>query len=357
MMDQLQFAYRSNRCVEDVVAVLLELICRHLDKPKTYCRILYIDFSSAFNTIQPHIMLRKLHQMNPNGNLIKWVHSYFTGRLQYVKYNDATSDTIITNVGAPQGCVLSPLLFTLYTNDCCSHSGKCAIIKYADDTVIIGAIEGNNESLYLEELDNFVNWCGHNYLNLNVKKTKEMCIDFRKERNDYCSLTIQGEDVDVVHSYKYLGVYIDDQLTFKENTQHLYKKCTKRAYHLRILNSINVDKTILSLFYKSIIESVVSYCIVIWHSSARKKDRNKLFKITRIARRMGVSCKNLNELYNESCLRMAEKIIKDNTHPLHSNYVFLRSGKRLSVPKQRTSRYGNTFVPSSIKLYNHKLSR
>ena len=357
LSDQLQFAYRPNRCVEDAVATLLELVCRHLDRPKTYCRTLFIDFSSAFNTIQPHIMLSKLQQMNVNGNLIKWVLSYLTGRKQYVKFNNVTSDIVITNVGAPQGCVLSPLLFTLYTDDCRSHSDKCTVIKYADDTVIIGAIDQNNESWYLKEVESFVNWCDYNYLNLNVRKTKEMIMDFRKDRNEYSLLTIKNEDVDLVHSYKYLGVHVDDQLTFKENIQHVYRKCIQRVHHLRILNNIDVDKTILSLFYKSVIESMLSYCIVVWHGSSRKKDIRKLSKITRIARKMGVSTKNLNELYNERCINMAEKIIRDEAHPLISNYVFLRSGKRLNVPTHRTSRYSRTFIPFSVKLYNHKLSK
>ena len=351
-MDKLQFAYKQHRGVEDAVTTLLDIVCSHLDKPKTYCRVLFIDFSSAFNTIKPHIMLQKLQNMGINGNLIKWIYSYLTGRPQYVYFNNVSSTQITTNTGAPQGCVLSPLLFTLYTNDCCSAFQNCTIIKYADDTVIIGNIENNNETLYLNQVDCFVDWCNCNYLNLNVKKTMEMFIDFRKDKNQYCPLVIKAENVKIVDSYKYLGVIIDNKLTFAEHIQYLYKKSIQRIHHLRLLHNIRVDTKIMSLFYSSIVQTVLSFNIVTWFGSANKKDERKLCKIIRIARRMGVETKCLLDLYNQACDRMTVKIMNDLQHPLNNKYVYLRSGKRLCVPKHRTSRYGRTFVPSSIKLFN-----
>ena len=96
-------------------------------------------------------MMRKLFDMNVNSNLVAWIHSYLTLRPQYVKLNGAISDCIVTNTGAPQGCVLSPLLFTLYTNDCTSKYENCSVLKYADDTVIIGNISNNNETQYMKK--------------------------------------------------------------------------------------------------------------------------------------------------------------------------------------------------------------
>ena len=100
---------------------------------------------NAFNTIQPHIMTRKLFDMNVDCNLVAWIHSYLTLRPQYyVKLNGTISDCSVTNsnTGAPQGCVLSPL----YTNDCTSKYENCSMLKYADNTVSIGHIANNNET-------------------------------------------------------------------------------------------------------------------------------------------------------------------------------------------------------------------
>lgn len=349
----LQFAYKEKRCVDDAITILLENVGSHLDKSKTYSRILFIDFSSAFNTIQPHILLRKLYNMGVNSYLIKWIYSYLTERPQFVRFNGIRSDVIVTNTGAPQGCVLSPILFTLYTNDCVSSSEGCTILKYADDTVIIGNISENNEAFYFQQVSSFVNWCEENFLHLNVKKTMEMCLDFRKDRNEFNPLSIKNENVKVVNSYKYLGVIIDDKLSFSENVQHLYKKSVQRVHHLRILNNLKIDSEILSLFYKSIIESVMSFAVVTWFGSCTKKDQKKLCKVIRIAKRMGVNTTSLIDLYNEGCLRLTKKIIEDVTHPLNHKYKFMRSGSRLCVPSLRTSRYSSTFVPSSMKIYNH----
>ena len=262
LCDDMQFAYKQNRCVDDAVT-MIHVLCSHLDKCKTYSRVLFVDFSSAFNTIQPHLMMRKLLDMNVNSNLVAWIHSYLTLRPQYVKLNGAISDCIVTNTGAPQGCILSPLLFTLPT----SKYENCSVLKYADDTVISGNISNNNE---------FVKWCDVNYLNLNVKKSMEMFVEFRKDRNEYETLSIKNEDVIVVRSYTYLGVYIDDQLNFSENAQYLFKKGIQRIHFLRLLNNMNVDKQIMSLFYRSIVESVMSYCIISWFGSSHKKKKTNI---------------------------------------------------------------------------------
>ena len=74
----------------------------------------------------------------------------------YVRFHDIKSDVIVTSTGSPQGCVLSPALFTLYTNDCSSRFDGCTILNYADDTVIIGNISKNNETFYFQAVSSFV---------------------------------------------------------------------------------------------------------------------------------------------------------------------------------------------------------
>lgn len=230
---------------------------------------MFIDFSSAFNTIRPHVLIRKLLEINVNSNLVKWIYSYLSNRPQYTRIRNTTSDTIFTNTGAPQGYVLSYLLFTLYTNGCKSIHPSCSIIKYADDTAIVGKIENDSAEEFLLQVNNFVNWCKSHFLTLNVKKTKEIIIDFKVKKCVPDPIIIANEQIGRVEEYKCLGIVIDDKLTGSQNTQHVYKKCQQRIHCLRLLGNIRVDHTILSLFYKAVIESILSYCMV-WKANMQR---------------------------------------------------------------------------------------
>ena len=124
-------------------------VYEHLDKPKAFCRILFVDFSSAFNTINASILVKRLKDMNINSNLIAWIYDFLTDRTQYVKFQNCFSDSITTNTGSPQGCVLSPVLFTIYTNECQINLGNVKLIKFADDSCIQGLIsEKSNKCLF-----------------------------------------------------------------------------------------------------------------------------------------------------------------------------------------------------------------
>ena len=147
-MDNLQFAYLHNRCTDDAVNTLLHELTQHLDKGSNYARCLFIDYSSAFNTMQPHILLERLKEYNVPARLQLWILDFLTNRQQYVKTRNETSSTIIINTGGPQGCVLSAFLFIIYTNAMSMNGKTCKIIKYADDTIIIGLVDNNDETEY-----------------------------------------------------------------------------------------------------------------------------------------------------------------------------------------------------------------
>ena len=145
LLDPLQFAYRSKRSVEDATLSMLNVIYDHLDRPGSYARILFVDFSSAFNTIQPHLMIRKLIDLGVSKPFIKIVHSFLTNRSQYVNVKGHCSPHVSISTGAPQGCVLSPFLYALYTDSCRSTYTGCHCFKYADDTALVGLITNEKQ--------------------------------------------------------------------------------------------------------------------------------------------------------------------------------------------------------------------
>ena len=93
-----------------------------------FARILYINFSSAFNTTQRHVMIDKLQKQEVPAALVHWVFNFLSNRPQCVRVGDIKSPVLISNTGAPQVCVLSPFVYTLYTNDCRSVDNNINIV-------------------------------------------------------------------------------------------------------------------------------------------------------------------------------------------------------------------------------------
>ena len=179
-LDPYQFAYTQGRSTDDAINSITHFTARHLECPKAYAQILFIDFSLAFNTLQPHLFISELRQMSVNPFLIKWYFSILTNQSQQVRVNTTPSECKSIGTGAPQGCVSSPVLFTLYTNDCTnSHPGNL-VFKFSDDTAILSLLhKDSSTSVYFSEIENFVQWRDAHHLTLNVNKTKELVLDPR----------------------------------------------------------------------------------------------------------------------------------------------------------------------------------
>ena len=269
-----------------------------------------------------------------------------------MKESTTISNTIITSTGAPQGSVLSPILFTTYTNDSQISSDNVHLIKFADDTTIQGLLSSTcNDDEFLEAVSGFVKWCDDHHLHLNIKKTKEMIIDFRKKKPQIEPLYIKNECVDRVKSYKYLGVTIDDQLDWHEHLPNVYKKVNSRLYFLRKLKSFHVDNTLIKLFYKATIESITSFCLICWGGNSRKNEINKINRdIIKSEKICANSFLHLEEMYVYQCQTKLKNIIKDHTHPLHHLIISNERSGRIRHICCRTERYYKSFLPHAIRV-------
>ena len=132
----------------------------------------------------------------------------------------------------------------------------------------------NEEALYKQN-ETFVNWCDKRHLYLNVSKTKEMCIDFRKNQRCPKPVYIKGEAMERVGTYKYLGVVFDRRLNWKENINYVLKKVNPRMYCMRKLRSFGVHSDMLVTFYNAVTCSLIMFSFVCRGGNISKFDKGK----------------------------------------------------------------------------------
>jgi hypothetical protein len=353
-LDAHQFAYRANRSVDDAVALVVHNVLSHLDTQRTYARLLFVDFSSAFNTIVPEKLFQKLMVLGVDMPLCHWILDFLRDRPQTVKIGDRISGSLTLNVGAPQGCVLSPLLFSLFTNDNKSNNQSVLTIKFSDDTTLGGLIKGNDESVYRGEVARLVGWCSDNNLELNVNKTKEMIIDFRIKKPELTPLDINGEAVEMVDSFKFLGSTISDDLTWGPHIIATVKKAHQRLYFLRQLKKFGVDSKIMTHFYRAIIESVLTFSITVWYGRADVKHKALLQRIANAASKIiGDDVPPIASLFESRSLTKCQSIFRDPSHPANHLFRVLPSGRRLGALPCKTTRFRKSFYTDSVLKFNN----
>ncbi|XP_037548521.1 uncharacterized protein LOC119425069, partial [Nematolebias whitei] len=218
-------------------------------------------------------------------------------------------------------------------------SDKVKIFKFADDTTVVGLISNNDETDYRNKVSRLALWCRHNNLSLNVDKTKEIVVDFRKMHAQHAPLTINGTTVERVGSTKFLGVHVSEDLSWSRNTASLAKKAHQRLYFLRKLKRAGAPTPIMCTFYRGAIESVLTSCITVWFGACTASCRKTLQRIVRAAEKIvGTSFPSLHDLHSTRLTRKALCMAGDPTHPLHSFFSLLLSGRRLQSLQTRASR-------------------
>ncbi len=161
---------------------------------------------------------------------------------------------------------------------CQSKHFNSTMLKFADYTVIVSLLH-NNESDHGPVIEEFVTWCDESYL----IKTKDMIIDLRTHVSCCDTTIIKDQAVDCVDSYTYLGTIKDSNLTFEKNCENVCKKGHQRLFCLRKLYRFHIDKTMMIIFYRAFIESLMSFSTVSWFGSLSLKNKKSLNQIVKWA--------------------------------------------------------------------------
>ena len=254
-----QHGFVSKKSTATAVFDMLKNVYQNWNN-KCYTLCTFVDFSHAFDTIDHQILLRKLKQYGFDYVSLKFISSYLGSRRQFTVVNGHTSECQKVTYGIAQGSIVGPLIYILYANDIFNEiNDPNAILMYADDTLLLS--KGKSVPECEEHGQGMLNilssWCDLNKLTINVKKTKSMIIKPCKERVNL-NLFLHDEKLDVVNSFEYLGIHIDNCLTMNNHVDSIHKKCiTKLGMLYKIRGFISQDTSLL--IYKTMIRPYMDY--------------------------------------------------------------------------------------------------
>jgi len=306
----LQFGFREGHATDMAIIKLLENIINSLESGD-YTATIFLDFSKAFDTVNHEILLQKLNHYGIRGTAHRWVTSYLSERKQYCTFGNETSSTTNITCGVPQGSILGPLLFLLYINDLGTIFTHFGTILFADDSNLI--VRGNSlkalEDKINQDIPLLTTWLETNRLSLNLKKTHIMVFG-KKHRNieNTISTTIKGTTLEIVTHTKFLGVILDNSLSWKEHSLYLSKKISKSIGILTRARPF-LNKTTLRQLYFSFLYPYLNYCSSIW-GNASDNILWPLFKIQKRAIRILVNLRGRDStrqsFYDLKLLRLPE---------------------------------------------------
>ena len=241
-----------------------------LDKNQFTCGI-FIDLQKAFDTVDHSILLQKLFYLGIRGIAHDLLRSFLSDRFQFVSINGFFSDSKLITCGVPQGSTLGPLLFLIYINDLCSAFLNSIAHLFADDTSLLHSDDNIDkiEEKVNNDLRTLIDWLRVNKLSLNEQKTEAILFrPSRKAPHRYPVLLLNNHVVTFSKTVKYLGVLIDDVLSWNEHIKHLCTKLSRTNGIICKIRNFLPNKTLISIYY-ALFYSHIIYGSLVWQFTTK----------------------------------------------------------------------------------------
>ena len=364
----LQFGFRRGLGTCDALLTISTIVQKSLDSGQEV-RLVGIDFSAAFDRVNHKALLFKLRQLGVGGVFLSIITQFLTNRRQKVAVDGVFSEEREVISGVPQGSVLGPLLFILYTHDMW-FGLENRLIAYADDATLIAPVSSPElrasvaESLN-RDLARINAWCTSWGMKLNAKKTQSMIVSrSRTPDPPHPDLVIEDVPISTCDSFKLLGVLLDSKFTFEKHIRSVSSSIAQKIGILRKSYKIFGEQAILKNCFNAFILPCFEYCAPVW-SSAANSHLNLLDKNLRAIKFL-IPDLNVNLWHRRaiSSLCILYKIFHNADHPLHLDLPSLYAPQRVTrdalnfnsrafTPTRfNTTQFSRSFIPGTTKLWN-----
>lgn len=280
-----QFGFRSNLGTADLLIALQHEWSRH-SAQGGLVRVLAVDIAGAFDKVSHRGLLHKAKQYGIRGHLIDWLHSYLSDRKIRVVLSGQASSVYPISSGVPQGSILGPTLFLLYTNDAEDHLPEEAqLAVYADDTTLYKCITSRNTlaneaDTIQQAVDALAHWGETWHIAFEPSKSQALVISHYRAPVAAPPIIFQGTVVPDVTQLKLLGVLFDQQLTFKAHLRQLATRGAQRLGFFRKASRVLTPKG-RAIVYKGFVRPVLEYGMLVWMGAAS----SSLARLSAIQRR------------------------------------------------------------------------
>lgn len=345
--------------------------------------LVLLDFSKAFDTISHQLLCAKLKYFGFCPSSLSLVSSYLHERSQTISINNAYSSSLNIFSGVPQGSILGPLFFIIYTSDILTSVRNGQVQAFADDTQIYFSFYANDSALanhiINNELNNIQVLALEHDLKLNSSKSSVMLFGNKKHAStlkNELNILIDGVTLPFVDSAKNLGLIIDTDLRFKE---HVKKLMQKSFYSLKLLYS---NRHILNFKLRiklcdSLVLSHFNYCDFIYGPCLDVTDKNRIQKVQNTCCRLIYGLRKYDRVSQKindiNWLRMDNRRLHHLGNFVHGLQIMpyssrilkrkfvsrssihnrnVREKNKFTLPQHRTAMFQRSFIYNSIKLYN-----
>ncbi len=275
LLSEQQSGFQKGHSITTCLVDFLDKIYREVNEGGA-CGVLFLDLSKAFDTVAHDVLLLKLRHLGMKLSVVNWFASYLDNRSQCCRVDGHLSSPQRMNSGVPQASILGPLLFICYINDLPSTLRKSAAFLYADDTALL--VKGksvNDINVDLNaEMRAVEKWFNANKLAVNSLKTKSMLFSHSRFKDKHVPLHITPHNpelpaIEQVCTYKYLGVHLDQHLSFNVHLDKLGKKIKSRTFILNRMRNF-ISQNLACDLYRGLIEPHFMYADIIYDGASKQ---------------------------------------------------------------------------------------